>query len=117
MTVRQAGKRGGKIGGLSTTPAKVSASRANGAKGGRPIADYTVRKHGDNYGLYFRGSLAESGVFATKATTLKHKAIAENERRSVITPTKRGFVISRPGCVVCGEPPFGSEYCCGHSQA
>lgn len=33
-----------------------------------------------------------------------------------ITPTKRGFVITRKPCVVCGEPPFGSEYACGHSQ-
>ena len=44
--------------------------------------DYTVRKTGDNYGLYFRGSLCESGVFATRATAMKYKAIAENERRA-----------------------------------
>lgn len=33
-----------------------------------------------------------------------------------ITPTKRGFKITRKPCVVCGEPPFGDEYCCGHTQ-
>ncbi len=44
--------------------------------------DYTVRKTGDNYGLYFRGSLAESGIFATRKTALKHMQIAENERRA-----------------------------------
>jgi hypothetical protein len=33
-----------------------------------------------------------------------------------ITPTKRGFEISRASCPVCGEPPFGGEYCCGHAQ-
>ncbi len=41
--------------------------------------EYTVRKKGDNYGLYFYGELLE--VFATKETALKHKAIAENARR------------------------------------
>jgi hypothetical protein len=30
------GKVGGKIGGLSTSPAKVAAARENGKKGGRP---------------------------------------------------------------------------------
>jgi hypothetical protein len=34
----------------------------------------------------------------------------------VIKPTKRGFEITRTPCVVCGEPPFGNEYCCGHPQ-
>lgn len=33
-----------------------------------------------------------------------------------ITVTKHGFKISRPVCIVCGEPPFGDEYCCGHKQ-
>ena len=33
-----------------------------------------------------------------------------------ITPTKRGFKVERTPCVVCGEPPFGDEYCCGHTQ-
>lgn len=27
-----------------------------------------------------------------------------------------GFKITRPVCPVCGEPPFGGEYCCGHEQ-
>ena len=44
-------------------------------------ADYTIRKTGDNYGLYFRGSLVESGIFATRATAEKHKRFAEAERR------------------------------------
>jgi general stress protein YciG len=30
------GKKGGKIGGLSRSPAKTAAARANGRKGGRP---------------------------------------------------------------------------------
>ncbi len=33
-----------------------------------------------------------------------------------IYPTKRGFSITRTACVVCGEPPFGDEYACGHPQ-
>lgn len=33
-----------------------------------------------------------------------------------ITPTKTGFMITRTPCVVCDEPPFGDEYCCGHEQ-
>lgn len=33
-----------------------------------------------------------------------------------ITKTKGGFTITRPACIVCGEPPFGDEYACGHSQ-
>lgn len=39
------------------------------------------------------------------------------ERSMNIKATKRGFDITRAACVVCGEPPFGQEYCCGHSQA
>ena len=34
----------------------------------------------------------------------------------ILTPTKRGFKVTRQACIVCGEPPFGTEYCCGHSQ-
>lgn len=34
-----------------------------------------------------------------------------------IKPTKTGFTITRRACVVCGEPPFGDEYCCGHNQS
>lgn len=30
------GRKGGKIGGLATTPAKSAVAKANGAKGGRP---------------------------------------------------------------------------------
>lgn len=30
------GRRGGKVGGLATTPAKQKAARENGKKGGRP---------------------------------------------------------------------------------
>lgn len=30
------GRKGGRVGGLSTSPAKQAAARANGAKGGRP---------------------------------------------------------------------------------
>lgn len=30
------GKKGGKIGGLSRSPAKVASARLNGARGGRP---------------------------------------------------------------------------------
>lgn len=33
-----------------------------------------------------------------------------------IKPTNRGFVVTRIPCVVCGEPPFGDEYACGHKQ-
>jgi hypothetical protein len=33
----------GRLGGRSTSPAKVAASRANGAKGGRPRKDRHVR--------------------------------------------------------------------------
>lgn len=33
------GKKGGKVGGLSRSPAKIAAARANGAKGGRPSKD------------------------------------------------------------------------------
>lgn len=40
-----------------------------------------------------------------------------NKAKIDITPTKRGFVMSRVACVVCGEPPFGNEYCCGHEQS
>lgn len=47
----------------------------------KAASDYTVRKVGDNYGLYFRGSLVESGLFATRKTAIKHMAIAENEHR------------------------------------
>jgi len=39
MTRRAAatlGKKGGKIGGLSRSPAKTAAAQANGRKGGRP---------------------------------------------------------------------------------
>jgi hypothetical protein len=39
MTARQRqrnGRRGGKIGGLSKSPAKIAAVRENGLKGGRP---------------------------------------------------------------------------------
>jgi hypothetical protein len=25
-----------------------------------------------------------------------------------------GFLIKRPACATCGEPPLGDEYCCGH---
>ena len=46
--------------------------------------DYSVRKTGGNYGLYFRGSLVEAGVFATRSTAEKHKRIAENERAARI---------------------------------
>ena len=52
---------------------------------------YTVKKHGDNYGLYFRGQLCESGVFATRATALKHMRIAENERRARIERRGKGL--------------------------
>lgn len=50
---------------------------------------------------------------------MKNTAVdVKNDTASVtITPTKRGFTITRKPCVVCGEPPFGSEYCCGHSQS
>jgi hypothetical protein len=27
-----------------------------------------------------------------------------------------GFQITRKPCIKCGEPPFGEEYACGHSQ-
>lgn len=63
--------------------------------GARP--DYTVRKTGDNYGLYFRGSLVESGVFATRVTAEKHKAIAESERRA--------------RTIGLGTPLLGSDVC------
>lgn len=33
-----------------------------------------------------------------------------------IKRVKGGFKITRPKCVVCGEPPFGDEYACGHQQ-
>ena len=33
-----------------------------------------------------------------------------------ITKTKHGFKITHRVCSVCGEPPFGGEYCCGHAQ-
>ncbi len=33
-----------------------------------------------------------------------------------IEPSKGGFKITRDACKICGEPPFGGEYCCGHSQ-
>lgn len=46
-----------------------------------PPEDYTVRKLGDNHGLYFRGALVESGVFANRETAMKHKRLAEHERR------------------------------------
>lgn len=65
--------------GLEVTCTKCR--KANPAECGTD--DYTVRKHGDNYGLYFRGSLVEAGVFATRATAMKHKTIAENERREM----------------------------------
>ena len=35
---------------------------------------------------------------------------------TTIKRTKRGFKISRTPCLVCGEPPFGDEYACGHRQ-
>lgn len=46
----------------------------------RPVGDYSIRRLGDNYGLYFRGSLVECGVFATRETAEKYKRIAEAER-------------------------------------
>jgi len=33
------GRKGGKVGGKSTSPAKAAASRLNGQKGGRPKTD------------------------------------------------------------------------------
>jgi hypothetical protein len=33
-----------------------------------------------------------------------------------ITKVKGGFQITRNPCVVCGEPPFGDEYACGHKK-
>lgn len=42
---------------------------------------YQIKKYGANFGLFFRGSLVESGVFTTRATALRHKRIAENEYR------------------------------------
>ena len=39
------GKRGGKVGGLAKSPAKIAAAQANGAEGGRPSStawEYTV---------------------------------------------------------------------------
>lgn len=33
-----------------------------------------------------------------------------------IKKTKDGFDITRTPCVVCGELPFGDDYCCGHPQ-
>lgn len=49
----------------------------------KPIG-YTVKKSGDNYTLCFNGLQVESGLFATHETALKHKAIAENERRNKV---------------------------------
>ncbi len=34
-----------------------------------------------------------------------------------ITLTKDGFTVTREPCPVCGEPPFGDEYCCNHDKA
>lgn len=36
--------------------------------------------------------------------------------KSVITKTATGFNIERKPCVICGEPPLGDEYACGHTQ-
>lgn len=44
-----------------------------------PKPEFTVRKSGDNYILCFRGSPVEHGLFATRKTADKHKAIAEYE--------------------------------------
>lgn len=43
------GHLGGKVGGLSTSKAKTKASRANGAKGGRPRTDglKVLARHGE----------------------------------------------------------------------
>ena len=37
------GRKGGLVGGLARTPAKIAAVRANGAKGGRPAAKRRTR--------------------------------------------------------------------------
>lgn len=47
----------------------------------RTTSEYTIRKKGDNYGLYFYGELLE--VFATRKTAEKWKEISEQERRAV----------------------------------
>jgi hypothetical protein len=44
----------------------------------KPEAGYTVRKDGDNYGLYFRKELVET--FATRATANKWKLLSERDR-------------------------------------
>lgn len=43
---------------------------------------WSVKKYGDNYGVFFRGSLVESGVFANRKTAMKHKEIAESAWRA-----------------------------------
>lgn len=48
----------------------------------KTASDYTIRKVGWNYGLYFKGSLVESGVFATRHTANKYRLIAEQEQRN-----------------------------------
>ena len=40
----------------------------------------------------------------------------ENRRalgRVRVKPVRGGFLIERPSCPVCGEPPFGGAYVCG----
>jgi hypothetical protein len=40
------GKKGGKVGGLSRSPAKTAAAQANGRKGGRPKKYHQKKTHG-----------------------------------------------------------------------
>ncbi len=47
---------------------------------------YTIRKSGDNFMLCFQGRAVECGLFATRKTANKYKAIAEYERRRGAQP-------------------------------
>ena len=42
------------------------------------MTEYSVKKHGDNFALCFRGEIVE--VFATRKTANKWKEISEYER-------------------------------------
>ena len=54
------------------------------------MKEYSIRKSGDNYVLLFRGLPVEAGLFATRKTALKHKQIAENERRQRLREDQNG---------------------------
>jgi hypothetical protein len=71
---------------------------------------YTIRKVGDNYGLYFNGQLVESGIFATRKTAEKHKAIAESEHNSRLASGLASGLARLGVCAECRESIYSMNH-------